>query len=177
MWSSQAGLLEYIILLVVALPAAALWYWGILVSGRLRLGSSLRMSRLSFRLLLFDVFADLHLVFLLGIFVGNFIFNFLLFSCRNRERCYRVVAQKQTILVLFCCIALYYCSITEVMPYLGSRAGTCKQSGASSGLNIWRTRHTGTEDLRGATKRHRNTQKGLLRGRQADLTGLLLCVH
>lgn len=76
------------ILFVVLLPAAALWYWGILVSGRLKLGSSLRMSRLSFRLLLFDVFADLHLVFLFGIFVGNFIFNFLLFSCRDRHRGY-----------------------------------------------------------------------------------------
>lgn len=43
------------------------------------------MSRLSFRLLLFDVFADLHFVFLLGIFVGNFIFSFLLFSCREEE--------------------------------------------------------------------------------------------
>lgn len=42
------------------------------------------MSRLSFRLLLFAVFADLHLVFLLGILVGNFIFNFLLFSCGDR---------------------------------------------------------------------------------------------
>ena len=69
---------------VLMVPAAALWYWGSLVSGRLRLGSSLRMSRLSFRLLLFDVFAVLHFVFLFGIFVGNFIFNFLLFSCRDR---------------------------------------------------------------------------------------------
>lgn len=43
------------------------------------------MSRLSFRLLLLDVFADLHFVFLFGIFVGNFIFSFLLFSCREEE--------------------------------------------------------------------------------------------
>lgn len=68
----------------VLVPAAARWYWGILVSGRFKLGSSLRMSKLSFRLLLFAVFADLHLVFRLGIFVGNFIFSFLLFSCRIR---------------------------------------------------------------------------------------------
>lgn len=66
-------------------PAAALWYCGIFVSGRLRLGSSLRMSRLSFRLVLLDVFADLHFVFLFGIFVGNFIFSFLLFSCREEK--------------------------------------------------------------------------------------------
>lgn len=67
------------------LPAAALWYWGILVSGRLKLGSSRRMSRLSFRLLLFVVFADLHFVFLFGILVGNFIFNFLLFSYTEKQ--------------------------------------------------------------------------------------------
>lgn len=47
--------------------------------------SSLRMSRLSFRLVLFDVLADLHLVFLFGIFVGNFIFSFLLFSCSDKQ--------------------------------------------------------------------------------------------
>lgn len=33
--------------------------------------------------------------------------------------------------------------------YLGSRAGAGKESGASSGLNVGRTGHTGTEDLRG----------------------------
>lgn len=125
-------------------PAAALWYWGILVSGRLRLGSSLRMSRLSFRLLLFDVFADLHLVFLFGIFVGNFIFSFLLFSCRQRSRSKYCSTVHDSSTTLVC-----YCSTQ----YLGSRAGTSEQSGASSGLNIWRTRHTGTEDLRGATVR------------------------
>lgn len=32
--------------------------------------------------------------------------------------------------------------------YLGSRAGAGKQSGASSGLNIRRTRHAWTKDLR-----------------------------
>lgn len=45
-------------------PAAARWYWGILASGRLKLGSSLKMSKLSFRLLLFDVFVDLPFIFL-----------------------------------------------------------------------------------------------------------------
>lgn len=153
------------ILLVVFLPAAALWYWGILVSGRLRLGSSLRISRLSFRLLLFDVFADLHFVFLLGILVGNFIFNFLLFSYRNRDGGYEAAMLKNS-------------STSVVQYYLGSRAGTSKQSGASPGLNIWRTRHTGTEDLRGATERQAGYQTGRMwtmvpRG-PADLPAVLV---
>lgn len=69
------------------------------MSGRLKLGSSLRMSRLSFRLLLFAVLADLHFVFLLGIFVGNFIFNFLLFSCTDRDRGHEAVTQDKAVSV------------------------------------------------------------------------------
>lgn len=63
------------------------------------------MSRLSFRLLLLDVFADLHLVFLFGIFVGNFIFNFLLFSCRDR-----VISLNITVT-----LRVQYCSVIIVL--------------------------------------------------------------
>lgn len=150
--------------LKLAVPAAALWYWGILVSGRLRLGSSLRMSRLSFRLLV-DVFADLHLVFLLGIFVGNFIFNFLLFSCRDKKLIFKSdLSQDQEWTVRAAatpvwrttwlqCEELLQQLQCEALPYLGSRAGTSEQSGTSSGLDVRRTGHTGTEDLRGTTER------------------------
>lgn len=104
--------------LVPLLPAAALWYWGILVSGRLKLGSSRRMSRLSFRLLLFDVFADLHLVFLFGILVGNFIFNFLLFSYTERQNQKWTLCEGQK--------QLQTQSSVMYWRYLGCRTCTCK---------------------------------------------------
>lgn len=117
------------------------------MSCRLIAGSSLRMSRLSFRLLLFGVFVDLHLVFLLGILVGNFIFSFLLFSCRGR-RGNSISTSLQSMTA----------QSRDRKHNLGRGAGASEESGAPSGLDVWWSRQTGTEDLRRAADGDRWSQ-------------------